>query len=1431
MSQHRASHLLSLCMQVTLLFTASMVLGLHGFAQTWNLQAPSSTCAGLSQVELASAVQVYGGLGAGIAYDPVSGAVYFAENYPTSGSPFVGIFVPLSTATPLPSPTFGQVTALGFYQDSLYVADGTGGADIGHTGLNVVWQRAPVGTWTQLITNVNNPTGLAFSNSNIYVASYGDGAVYAYNSLGQLLGTVWTAPDSTAAPFGLAVDQNGNLFIAGNGQSATGGRIFKVAAADVAGFTGNYSVFFDPATADPTGIYFNDPVGVDPYSPDALAFDAYGYLYVSYYNSRKMVRIAPNGSSVVVFPGAGTYDDSGNGLAITPQGDLITLFNSGALIQIHGMSPSINPAADFSTTVNGGIWSYGYTTSSGAVFNPLTSNPNVSATDYVTGSAAAYGLDFWSPNPPLDPSNLDPDIVHNEQASTLTPFCCALLPPGELGLQPGPVGSGYAADLRWTVPFAGTYLEFGTWSGLDYSGPTNTQGQLIYNSGTLQWATPVASFGASNGTTFSPLITAAQCDTLDFNVSAGSNNAITGLDAVIVPAADSMPLSFSGNSVWFQTQPVGVLSSPVLTTVTNSSSDTVSILQIQIANNVDNGLFDFTVSGSCSGNSVASGSTCSIGTTFRPASLGARTAFLQVTSADSVTGQVTTEMVPLVGIGVPNTTISLTTSSNPVSSGTPLNLTATVTVTGGVGVPVGSVQFYDGANPLGSPVAVTSGGAASSPAVLSGVVLSEGDHSISAVFTPTGAGLVGITSAAVQETVTTPEPITTFTGAPSSAGYQSMFQVTATTNASTIPTITGTTGVCSVGPVSGTAAIASAMVTMLTGTGSCVLTAGWAADSTYTAATASQTTIAATIAPTVNLEASSSATYQSTFPVTATTNASTVPTIIGTKGVCSVGPVTGTAAIASATVTMLTGTGSCVLTAVWVADNNYSVATVSQSTTAVKIGPTVTFNGAPASASFLATFAVSTSTNASTTASIVTSGSCTNSGAVVTITAPSGTCTMIATWAADNNYLDTFTEQLTIATKATPTITWATPAAIAYGTALSGAQLNATVTYNGAAVAGKLVYSPAKGTVLSAGPQPLSVTFTPTNTTDYTAATATVTLQVNLAAPRITWPNPAAITYGTALSSTQLNAIASVPGSFLYSPASGAVLDAGTQSLSVTFTPTDTIDYAPVTATASLRVNKASTAVTWGNPAAITYGTPLSSTQLNATASVPGTFTYSPESGTVLSGGSHKLSVTFTPTDATDYATSSASATIQVSQATPTINWATPAAITYGTKLSGTQLNATATYNGATVNGTFTYTPGTGTVLGVGAQTLSVTFTPSNTANFTGASGSVLLQVNPAGTKVKLISSKNPSVLGQSVTFTATVTLAAPNSSGSPTSGSVKLTIGNALLGTASLNGSSIIRISTTSLPRGMSTVIATYVDTSDANYVSSSGSLVQTVN
>ena len=119
--------------------------------------------------------------------------------------------------------------------------------------------------------------------------------------------------------------------------------------------------------------------------------------------------------------------------------------------------------------------------------------------------------------------------------------------------------------------------------------------------------------------------------------------------------------------------------------------------------------------------------------------------------------------------------------------------------------------------------------------------------------------------------------------------------------------------------------------------------------------------------------------------------------------------------------------------------------------------------------------------------------------------------------------------------------------------------------------------------MLAAGNHSITTTFTPTDSTDYATATSTVSITVNAATPVITWATPAAIVSGIALSSTQLDATSTVPGTFVYSPAAGAILDLGSQTLSVTFTPTDTTDYTTATQTVTLSVAPASAFVQEGD--------------------------------------------------------------------------------------------------------------------------------------------------------------------------------------------------------------------------------------------------------
>lgn len=84
----------------------------------------------------------------------------------------------------------------------------------------------------------------------------------------------------------------------------------------------------------------------------------------------------------------------------------------------------------------------------------------------------------------------------------------------------------------------------------------------------------------------------------------------------------------------------------------------------------------------------------------------------------------------------------------------------------------------------------------------------------------------------------------------------------------------------------------------------------------------------------------------------------------------------------------------------------------------------------------------------------------------------------------------------------------------------------------------------------------------PTDAVNYNPVSKSVTINVQKADPVVTWKAPT-VQSGTILSSTQLNAVASVPGAFRYTPAAGSVkyTNYGSNNLHVDFTPTDTVNY------------------------------------------------------------------------------------------------------------------------------------------------------------------------------------------------------------------------------------------------------------------------------
>ena len=384
-------------------------------------------------------------------------------------------------------------------------------------------------------------------------------------------------------------------------------------------------------------------------------------------------------------------------------------------------------------------------------------------------------------------------------------------------------------------------------------------------------------------------------------------------------------------------------------------------------------------------------------------------------------------------------------------------------------------------------------------------------------------------------------------------------------------------------------------------------------------------------------------------------------------------------------------------------------------------------------------------------------------------------------------------------------------------------------------IPGTFVYTPPAGTIEPVGTNTLSVTFTPADTTTYQPVSATVPLVVEppvnfITTTTISWPTPAPITYGTPLSSTQLDAVAmgsprptqvaltspfvvatskdgtpfnqtgfdNAGNAYSYNQlGNGSVSYAGTTFIlgqpnvanAITSGAVDTLatpgNYSAVyligAATTdgmtdqpfTLTYSDGSTAKalislsSWSAPAGYAGETIVKSTNRQDTQSgghnngtfdlygyeipadptrtlvsvslpntrnvvilavgintytdvvVPGTYTYSPVSGTVLGAGLQTLTVTFKPTDPAGYTSATGSTTLLVNKATPIINWPTPAPSPAPALLTGIQLDAT-----ANVPGKFAYNPASG-LFGQGVYTLSTIFTPTDTVDYTQATASV----------------------------------------------------------------------------------------------------------
>lgn len=366
-------------------------------------------------------------------------------------------------------------------------------------------------------------------------------------------------------------------------------------------------------------------------------------------------------------------------------------------------------------------------------------------------------------------------------------------------------------------------------------------------------------------------------------------------------------------------------------------------------------------------------------------------------------------------------------------------------------------------------------------------------------------------------------------------------------------------------------------------------------------------------------------------------------------------------------------------------------------------------------------------------------------------------------------------------TLTTPTITWATPSAITYGTALSSTQLNAT-----ASVAGTFSYNYSSGTVLNAGTYTLTTIFTPTDGTQYSTATKSVTLTVNKATATLSYSGLIKTYNGLPQQPTVTTSPAGLSGvSTTYNGIGQSPTNAGTY---IVISGLTNINYAATTITDTFKINKATATINAVNqefnydglPHSISYTTypvGLNITHTYSSGSAPteiGVYTdtlrmvesnyeageivrsitivsnpaiiFISDTSKVYNGSAQGVTVTSDYTYAVTYDGSATiptnagsyeviatindgthigadTATLVIQKANPILTWTTPQPVQTGTKLTSSQLNAT-----SNITGSFVYSSPLGTIVTEGILTITATFTPINN-NYNSETISVSLNV------------------------------------------------------------------------------------------------------
>ncbi|MFI1155997.1 beta strand repeat-containing protein [Streptomyces sioyaensis] len=785
-------------------------------------------------------------------------------------------------------------------------------------------------------------------------------------------------------------------------------------------------------------------------------------------------------------------------------------------------------------------------------------------------------------------------------------------------------------------------------------------------------------------------------------------------------------------------------------------------------------------------------------------------------------------------VGVASTTTAVTTSPDPSVVGETVTFTATVSpVSPGAGTPTGTVAFVatDGVTTV-SLTGTLSGGTTS---VSTNGLVTAGTYTVTATYAGDGnfTGSVGSDTQTVNQAATT--TAVTTSPDPSVVGETVTFSATVSPVSPGAGTPTGTVTF-----------VATDGVTTVSLTGT--LSGGTTSVSTNGLVTAGTYSVTATYSGDGNFTGSVGSDTQTVNQAATTTAVTTSPdpSVFGESVTLSatVAPVSPGAGTPTGTVTFVV-TGGPTLTA------TLSGGTASVNTTAIPVGTstvTATYSG---DGNFTGSVGSDTQTvtQASTTTAVTTSPDPSVFGESVTLTAtvapvlpgagtPTGTVTFVVTGGP------TLTAPLVGGTASVTT------SAIPVGVSTVTATYSGDGNFTGSSGTDTQTVAPAATTTaVSSSPDPSvvgePVTFTatvspvppgagtPTGTVTFvvTDGVTTVGLTGTLSGGTVSVSTNGLVTAGV------YTVTATYTGDGNFTGSVGAdtqtVNQASTTTL-VTSAPDPSVFGEPVTLTATVAAVPPGAGTPTGTVTFVVTGGPtLTATLSGGTASVT---TSAIPVGTSTVTATYSGDLNFTASSGTDTQTvSQASTTTLVTSAPdpsvvgePVTFTATVSPVPPGAGTPTGTVTFVATDGVTTVSLTGTLIGGTASVTTNGlvtAGTYTVTATYSGDGNFTGSVGTDTQTVGLASTTTLVTSAPNPSVFGEPVTFTATVSPVLPGA-GTPT-GTVTFVVTGGPTLTAPLVGGTA-SVTTSAIPVGVSTVTATY--SGDGNFTGSSGTDTQTV-